>query len=347
MFRFFCLQFPISADQLKQTVSLFSSCAFRLNTRSTYYQHHKTYLALCEQLQFKSHQPLSEEDLSALICFYSFSHKITTLPSFISALAALYEMQKWRLPRGPLFDRTKKGLQNYFAHNNVSCPKDIITMDMLSIFRSKLDLSRFDDARDWCAFLFAFFGLLRISEYTNGNLLLQDIIGNAPADRVRISIPFSKTSNFPVTIDLAARADNLCPRQALAHYLSLISEKVRRTHATPLFLVFPTAFKPLPESTLINRLRHLLKLCFPSLQFMKFAGHSFRRGGASALFAAGVPEAAIQRHGRWKSLTVRDYFDNTATDAERLSISASLRLQPTGASSEYYSLSTEQEAALL
>ena len=80
---------------------------------------------------------------------------------------------------------------------------------------------------------------------------------------------------------------------------------------------------------------------------MKFAGHSFRRGGASALFAAGVPEAAIQRHGRWKSLTVRDYFDNTATDAERLSISASLRLQPTGASSEYYSLSTEQEAALL
>lgn len=218
---------------------------------------------------------------------------------------------------------------------------------MLLSFHSQLNLSQFEDARDWCAFIFAFFGLLRIGEYTNGSMLMQDIVANAPSDRIRLSIPFSKTTNFTVTLDLAARTDELCPRRALANYLPLLPETVRRLHSAPLFPAYQNSTKPLLETTLISKLRSLIKRCYPSLNPMNFSGHSFRRGGASALFAAGVPEAAIQRHGRWKSLTVRDYLDKTATDAERLSISASIQCQPALLSANQYTLSAVQEAALV
>ena len=42
-----------------------------------------------------------------------------------------------------------------------------------------------------------------------------------------------------------------------------------------------------------------------------YAGHSLRRGGATALYIAGVPEAMIQQHGRWKSLAVRGYLESS------------------------------------
>ena len=49
----------------------------------------------------------------------------------------------------------------------------------------------------------------------------------------------------------------------------------------------------------------------------KFAGvvkaglstHAMRRGGATALFMAGVPTLSIMAHGRWASDTWRDYVE--------------------------------------
>ena len=39
------------------------------------------------------------------------------------------------------------------------------------------------------------------------------------------------------------------------------------------------------------------------------SSHSLRRGGTSALFAAGVPDTAIMAHGRWSSMAYRQYID--------------------------------------
>jgi hypothetical protein len=42
----------------------------------------------------------------------------------------------------------------------------------------------------------------------------------------------------------------------------------------------------------------------------KVSGHSLRRGGATALFVAGVDDPLIMLHGRWRSLGYRQYFDD-------------------------------------
>ena len=46
----------------------------------------------------------------------------------------------------------------------------------------------------------------------------------------------------------------------------------------------------------------------PTLDPSLYAGHSFRRGGASALFSAGVSDSWIQIRNRWKSECFRQYI---------------------------------------
>jgi hypothetical protein len=58
----------------------------------------------------------------------------------------------------------------------------------------------------------------------------------------------------------------------------------------------------------------------------KYAGHSFRRGGTTALLQAGVPEATIATHGRWKSLAYRGYLDVQHNLRLRLAATAQLSL---------------------
>ena len=55
----------------------------------------------------------------------------------------------------------------------------------------------------------------------------------------------------------------------------------------------------------VTKLLFLCKGCDPSA----VSGHSYRRGGATAAFQAGVPEPLVQRHVDWASLTVRIYAE--------------------------------------
>jgi len=81
----------------------------------------------------------------------------------------------------------------------------------------------------------------------------------------------------------------------------------------------------LTDSDLISRFRSNIAAILPSSSDpATYAGHSFRRGGATAMFLAGVPEATIAAHGRWKSLAYREYFDG---DNLRLRLLATAQLR--------------------
>jgi len=49
-----------------------------------------------------------------------------------------------------------------------------------------------------------------------------------------------------------------------------------------------------------------------------FAGHSFRSGGASDLWACNVPLEAIQKVGRWKSDAIKLYLRDTAVTSHKI-----------------------------
>lgn len=322
------MQQQIPSSSLSNLVGIFDSCSLRCNTKAAYKQQNKTYSLLCNLINAPDNSPLTENQFCLITILYCLNHKITSLNPFLSATSKLYQQCGWPIPpRGPLFNRVKQGLLNYFAHENFSQPKTAFSLDDLRALRSQLDLSKFADARDWCAYTMAFFGLLRIKEYTNGSLLMKDIILTAPQDRVRICLPFSKTVLHKVEVDIAARSDDLCPQAALCNYLLLVSNKVRQNPHAPLFLERSDGFTPLSDTALLSRLRSLLRRSHPHVNPTQYAGHSFRRGGATALYLAGVPEPVIQLHGRWKSLAVRCYLDKQRSDDDRIAATKLLSAQ--------------------
>ena len=120
-------------------------------------------------------------------------------------------------------------------------------------------------------------------------------------------MPFSKTALIPAAVALVRRDDQLCPVAAHIAYTRHLPSRLRRV-GVPYFLHSATSAAPLTDVTFIRHVRRWARDCL-SHPPHDYTGHSFRRGGASALQIAGVPESTIASHGRWKSLAYRAYFD--------------------------------------
>jgi hypothetical protein len=297
---------------------------------TTYTGHGRTLMAICAKHHVDLDAPLSEQDLFFVVAVYASTHKFSTVDNFISGVRHFMK-ERWssptftyELPRGHYYTTHYAGLKHYYGNTATSTPKIGLTLSDLCEFITRLDLHYFEHSRDWCACLFAFFGLLRINEYMGGGLRHQHVtITQAGVD---ITILYSKTTQTPTTISLTRRDDLLCPLRAYRHLLdSTRHNGLEHDANTPVFLTrtFPTPHgkcrvTAMVEEEFIARVRALLKAAFPTRDASRYAGHSFRRGGASALLLAGVDPASIQRHGRWASDAWRKYIDAADNPAVRL-----------------------------
>ena len=91
----------------------------------------------------------------------------------------------------------------------------------------------------------------------------------------------------------------MCPVTALQNYVA-----IRPSQSQPLFCHFDGS--PLTRYQFNAMLKKTLSFC--GLQGLNYRTHSFRIGAASAAFELGVPEADIQRMGRWRSDAVLSYI---------------------------------------
>ena len=66
--------------------------------------------------------------------------------------------------------------------------------------------------------------------------------------------------------------------------------------------------RPLTYSFLMERVRALM-LSAGVEELHRYKGHSFRRGGATSLHLAGLPDSVIKVMGRWRSFTFATYVD--------------------------------------
>jgi integrase len=113
---------------------------------------------------------------------------------------------------------------------------------------------------------------------------------------VRISVPFSKRQLSPVTLTLVRRPDELCPLAALA---ALLPRLGRLSERTPLISMSYITF-----NSMLKR-----QAAGAGISHAAITSHSFRRGGATTLFGAGVPPPLSKALGRWKSMTWMDYVE--------------------------------------
>ena len=133
----------------------------------------------------------------------------------------------------------------------------------------------------------------RLNFFKEGLLLTLTHTKNIQFGRRRLHIPLLRTSSI------------LCPVQAYTQSLLALPPH----HPTPAFVFMAHGkLEWLTKSTFIHTFRGLLlKAGFPDAA--AYTGHSFRRGGASWAFQAGIPGELIQVCGDWASDAYKKYLE--------------------------------------
>jgi hypothetical protein len=197
-----------------------------------------------------------------------------------------------------------------------------ITPEILLDIKRSIDLTAPYWITFWSACLVAFFGFLRKSNVfldpslpttAQKHIRREDIIVG-PDNVTFVRLHHSKTIQFRQrTLDLPLPfipGHKLCPVTAILTMFNT-SKNVNgnqpaftyQTHSGPKSLSYYQFLKDLK--------RILAELGYNPKQF---AGHSFRRGGATCAMQAGVPGEAIQLLGDWQSETYKRYIDMSFQD---------------------------------
>ena len=283
--------------------------ALAQNTISAYRTGINHYRRFCALYNLNS-LPLSEPTLELFV-----THLHTTV-GHDSIKVYLYGVQFWSKMHGdytiiadmPRLEYVMMAIRRVQGNSFTRPIRPPLTWDMLNRICEHVQQteSPFDSAMLQAAALLAFFGMLRVSEYTSitASAAEHDTLG--PEDinilwerRVAcIRIKHSKTDPFRVgvTIRVAMINHRLCPVMALHRFLLL------RGHTPgPLFVFQNGMF--LTRQRIVD----LLHCSLPDIPHVNT--HSFRRGGASALAAAGTPPQIIMILGRWKSNAFAEYIN--------------------------------------
>ena len=203
-------------------------------------------------------------------------------------------------------------------------PRIPITPQLLSLLGRNLWNSSthfYDKTMLWAAMLTAFYGFLRVSEYTSSHATSLNPISTLLYEDARITskssitlhIKASKTDPFRLGVNIHLHKNNsaLCPVTALTHFLNS-----HPTKKGPLFTWHDGRF--LTRNNLASALK---KIKPPHIHNM--SSHSFRIGAATTAAAAGCPRWLIQSLGRWTSNCYRDYIRIPQTTIEKVSNSLS------------------------
>ena len=196
-----------------------------------------------------------------------------------------------------------------------------VTLSLLQLIHHRLQLQSYTPTARLMlrsASSLAFFGLLRVSEYTSSGrwsfnasstLLVSNVSFDGSYSIMYIRIKASKTDPFKegCTIRVAAVDSPLCPVLLMREYL--------RCHpfgSGPLFTWSRGCY--LVRADIVTCLRR----CFPGAHNINT--HSFRIGGASAAASAGIPDSQIQILGRWSSDAYRRYLRLSDSSVRDLSM---------------------------
>jgi integrase len=270
-----------------------------VRSRKNYSYHAERFIRYCRWLSIDPFKPISEDNLCEMAWLFCHDCVIGSLPGWLSGVESFLKTAGLpRLPRGAMFYTVMAGLKNIFEQLDHLTPATPLSIDDLFVLKQSLDLNNPADAEFWFATLLGFEGLLRASEFVSGRMLRRHI--RVYPWGITVMVAFSKKNLQPVRISLVARGDDLCPRQAA---IAVFGGR-HVTHDTP---AYPGSYSKF-NSDLQRRCARA------GINKQHISSHSLRRGGTTALFAAGVPDTAIMAHGRWCSLAYRQYIDFEASE---------------------------------
>jgi integrase len=169
-------------------------------------------------------------------------------------------------------------------------------------------------ALTWALFTAAFFSFLRKSNLVapssqtfdhNRHLTRNDIKFTASGCFLRLQ--WSKTRQHKDGIHIVPLPSiphsPLCAVTAIHHYFTLVPASPDAP-----FFCLPTAtgLAPVTASFFTSTLKRLISTL--GLAAANYSPHSFRWGGATYAYQAGVPEHLLQLHGDWRSDAYKQYL---------------------------------------
>ena len=303
---------PAALHRLGTTVQSF---AYAPGTVRNLHSHWRAYLSFCDRFQF-SPIPATPK---ALVSFLTFCACNTDSYNYVTQrlnsvrLLHLYHGFPCEAITSFPVSLCKKGLKRIMGTGQRQ--KHPITIDILRRMRQCLDMSFPTHAAIWCLFVVAFFSFLRKSNLvppserefdpsrhlTRGDLHFTD---NGAVLRIK----WSKTLQFKeglLLVPLPSIPDSdLCPVAAIQHYFSMVPA----TPDMPFFCAPKfSVVKPLTFLAVHRSIKATIAAI--GLDPNNYSAHSFRRGGASFAFHAGVPDHLIKAHGDWRSDAKKLYID--------------------------------------
>lgn len=317
---------PLDMRLLRQEAEVYRTLCWAPSTRRAYSVHRRCYLRFCTSAGI-SPVPASTDTLCLYATFLARRLKYKSVCQYLNIVRILHA--EWNLPNPMLknfhLHATLQGIRR--QHGDVTVRKTPITPQMLLHLLRNLNLSIPEEAAVWAAALLMFYSLLRRS-----NVLLSSAGAFDPSRHLRrcdisfnkegasIKVRWTKTIQFrqrELCIPLCRLPGHpLCPTTAL--FLALNNTHTAAQAGPAIVVPKDGSFIPLTTARFLTLIRQRLAgVCDPST----IAGHSFRRGGASWAYQAGVPVDTIRQLGDWASNAYMSYAvcdTNSLHEAERL-----------------------------
>ena len=318
---------------LDTEVAAWSSRSLAPSTKVCYRSHARAYLLFCKDIGCTA-VPITVSNLCRYAAFLGREHCYSTVRQYLNVVRILH-MENGH--KDPLVDNFKLhcvllGIKRTKG-NVVSFKLPLSPQDLLDM-HNRMNLQSVPDLQIWCAFVTAFFGVLRISAVSVTSVTRWDVENTVRRQDLRITpngcsmeLRHSKTNQFKEhrqTVVLPLIPDHpLCPTTSLVRFIS-VSGNVPGEY--PL-LTYQCAheFMPLTQDVVRRRMQSLLASM--GLESARYGTHSLRRGAATWLMVCGVPLHVIKTLGDWKSDCVFQYIKPDVLHKFKIINDVSLYLQ--------------------
>jgi hypothetical protein len=298
---------------LCREAELLKRSALAESTKSTYRSQLRTFRRFC--LYFgRPCLPADQLTLKGYIAFLARSLNPSSIPGYMNVVRILHVssglknplVDNWEL------DMIKRGISRRFGRPPVQ--KLPITLDILRKLYCLMDFSLACDLAFWSAALIAFYGLLRKNtllpahgDSSGPSFLIRSDVTGLSRHSFMLTIRHTKTIQYGqrlLKIPYASCEDGrLCPVFFLLKHLV----------GSPLggdLPLFSYCSGGRIYSWTHNKFVGYLKDCLSRVGYppTSYSGHSFRRGGCSVCFEAGLSVTDIKLRGDWRSNSFEKYL---------------------------------------
>ena len=254
--------------------------------------------------------PAALQAITMFIAFLSLArYAPSTIFTHIAALSFVHKINSWPDPtQSFVIKKLREGLKRQGHRADRRQPITYQLLGRLVNILPSICNSVYETSLFRAAFLLAFFGFLRVGEFTSPTkradtshlILFSDVFFTEGG--MRVNIRYSKTDQRGRSTPLFFQGSSnphLCPVRAVSHFLQL-----RSPRDGPLF----THFNGDPLTR--YQFGHVLKKCVSVIGLSPdvYGPHSFRIGAATSAAMCGLSDNDIQALGRWRSSAFKLYI---------------------------------------